>query len=48
MEKMMMVAYMMENGFTFLGLDMDTICERFTMEELETMMALAMGEDPRD
>lgn len=48
MEKMMFVAYMMENGFTFCGDSMDKVCEMYTMEELKNLWAIAMGEDPEE
>ncbi len=48
MEKMMFVAYMMENGFTFCGDPMDKVCEMYTMEELKNLWAIAMGEDPEE
>lgn len=48
MEKIMFVAYMMENGFTFCGDPMDKVCAMYTMEELKNLWAIAMGEDPEE
>lgn len=47
-EKMDILVYMMENGYSLGDHDMDFFLENFSLEELRQWCARFMGEDPRD
>ena len=46
MEKCMVLAYMIENGYNLGNRSMDDYCNDFTLEEIQQFCNCFLGEDP--